>query len=104
MAFERIMGLWVSNDERYQQYRTGMMPILNRYGGAFGYDFRVSEVLLSKVNEEINRVFTIEFPDQKSMDEFFCDPAYLAVKEAHFDASVKSKTVISLHEKIQGSA
>lgn len=99
MTYERIMGINVSDDAEYQRYREGMMPILHSYGGAFGFDFKVSEVLLSKTSDDINRVFTIEFPSKEKMDEFFECEEYLAVREQYFDKSVTSKTVISLHEK-----
>lgn len=99
MAFERVMGLQVSDDDEYQRYREAMTPILHSFGGAFGYDFKVAEVLMSKHGEEINRVFTIEFPSSEVMDAFFSDPAYLVVQKRHFANSVSSKTVISMHEK-----
>ena len=99
MTFERVMGLHVSDDEEYQRYRDGMMPILHSFGGSFGFDFKVSEVLLSKTEDDINRVFTIEFPSKEIMDEFFSNPEYLAIKQRHFVNSVKSKTEISTHEK-----
>jgi uncharacterized protein (DUF1330 family) len=98
MAYERIMGLDVTDDQGYKAYRTAMMPILQSFGGAFGFDFRVSEVLLSKTEDKINRLFTIAFPSQKHMDDFFADPEYLAVKAKYFDVSVNSKTIISTHE------
>ena len=99
MTFERIMGIQVSDDEEYQLYREGMMPILKSFGGSFGFDFKIAEVLLSKTDDEINRVFTIEFPSKEVMDSFFSEPAYLAVKKKHFNNSVSSKTIISMHEK-----
>lgn len=99
MTYERIMGIEVTDNDEYQRYREGMMPILKSYGGSFGFDFKVAEVLLSKSPEVINRVFTIEFPSKERMDEFFSDPKYIAVKDRYFVTSVKSKTIISLHEK-----
>ena len=99
MAFERIMGIYVIDDIEYQNYREGMLPILKSFGGSFGFDFKVSKVLLSKTEDDINRVFTIDFPSKKLMDDFFSDSDYLNVKERYFDNSVKSKTVISMHEK-----
>ena len=99
MAFERIMGIYVSDDAQYQKYREGMTPILHSYGGDFGFDFTVSKVLRSKTSDDINRVFTIEFPSKEIMDAFFECDEYLAVKAQYFDKSVASKTVISLHEK-----
>ena len=100
MAFERIMGIYVSDNEEYQRYREGMTPILHSFGGAFGYDFKVSEVLQSKTDDDINRVFTIEFPSKEVMDSFFSSPEYLVVQKQYFANSVTSKTIISMHEKI----
>ena len=98
MSFERIMGLDVTSDEEYQKYREGMTPILESFGGSFGFDFKIAEVLKSKTEESINRVFTIEFPSKEVMDSFFSDPSYLEVKIKYFKGSVKSATVISMHE------
>lgn len=99
MSFERIMGLDVINNDEYQKYRDAMLPILESFGGSFGYDFKIAEVLKSKAEGTINRVFTIDFPSKKVMDSFFSDPNYLQVKSQYFDNSVKSVTIISMHEK-----
>jgi len=99
MSFERIMGLDVIDEDDYQRYREGMIPILESFGGSFGFDFKVSEVLKSKSENPINRVFTIDFPSKEIMENFFKDPSYLEVKDQYFKNSVKSVTVISMHEK-----
>ena len=99
MTFERIMGIQVIDDEEYRRYREGMLPILHSFGGSFGFDFKIAEVLLSKTDNEINRVFTIEFPSKQVMDAFFSDSKYLEVQKEHFIKSVSSKTIISMHEK-----
>ncbi|MGR6873627.1 DUF1330 domain-containing protein [Pseudomonas sp. HK3] len=98
MAFQIVMGMNVNDDAVYQRYREVMTPILHSYGGAFGFDFKVSEVLISKTTDSINRVFTIEFPSKKIMDEFFSCTEYLAAKASYFDQAVSSKTVIAMHE------
>ncbi|WP_440877329.1 DUF1330 domain-containing protein [Thalassotalea sp. PLHSN55] len=98
MAYERIMAIDVSNDEIYDQYRKHMKPILRTYGGEFGFDFRIAEVLQSKTNDPINRVFTLSFPSKDAMEAFFTDAKYLAVKKQYFEPSVSSTTVISLHQ------
>lgn len=98
MSYERIMGLEVIDHDMYQQYREAMMPILATFGGAFTFDFKVSEVLLSKSDANINRLFTIRFPSKKHMKDFFSNSDYLAVKAKYFEKSVKSVTIISLHE------
>jgi uncharacterized protein (DUF1330 family) len=98
MSFERIMGLHVIDDEEYQKYREAMEPILKSIGGSFGFDFKISEVLRSKTEDEINRVFTIEFPSKIDMDKFFSRPDYLEIKNKYFVNAVKSITDISMHE------
>jgi len=45
VAVELLVGLNVIVDEAYQLYRDEMTPILLSYGGGFGYDFKISEVL-----------------------------------------------------------
>jgi len=99
MAAERLVALFVSDDELYQQYREGMFPILQRYGGGFGYDFKVSDVLKSEVDEPINRVFTIFFKDEESLDAFFSDEEYLEVRNRYYEPSVTATTVISKYER-----
>jgi len=93
------MGLEIINNEEYQKYRENMIPILHSFGGSFGFDFSVNEVLKSKTDAVINRVFTIDFPSKEVMDNFFADPSYLAVKDKYFQHSVRSVTTISMHEK-----
>ena len=98
MTYTRVMGIYVTNEEEYANYRKGMLPILQSYGGSFGYDFKVSEVMKSKEDAPINRVFTIEFPSQETMEKFFSDPNYLVVKKAHLDVSISSRIVIAMFE------
>jgi uncharacterized protein (DUF1330 family) len=100
MTYERIMGLDVGDETMYQNYRDAMTPLLNSVGGDFGFDFIVSKVLKSKTQDNINRVFTIEFPSEEIMNKFFNSADYMTIKNQYFDRSVNSKTVISLHEKI----
>ena len=99
MTFERIMGLHVIDDGAYRRYREAMEPILNEVGGSFGYDFKVAEVLRSKTDAPINRVFTIEFPNRQAMEAFFSRPDYLAIRDRHLQRAIDSKTVISMHDK-----
>lgn len=95
MAIEMLVGLNVINDREYQRYRDEIALILKDHGGGFGYDFKVAEVLRSRTNEPINRVFTIFFPDEATMESFFANEAYVAVKEKHFEKSVTHKTIIA---------
>jgi uncharacterized protein (DUF1330 family) len=94
-----LVGLNVLDDNKYNDYRTAMKPILSDYEGSFGYDFRVSNVLISAGNSDINRVFTINFSSKNKMDGFFSDSQYLAVKDMYFVESVGSTTIISSYEK-----
>lgn len=100
MSYENLVGLNVIDEQGYQQYRAAMMPILKSFGGYFGYDFMVSEVLLSQTTNDINRVFTIGFPDKNAMEKFFSDPEYLEVKKRHFENSVATTTRISGYDKL----
>ncbi|MEP1152481.1 MAG: DUF1330 domain-containing protein [Balneola sp.] len=97
--FERLVGLQVIDEKLYQEYRKGMLPILKEYGGGFGYDFKVSDVLISESENPINRVFTIHFPDENTSKEFFSNHNYKQVREKYFNKSVTSATIISQYEK-----
>ena len=97
MAVEMLIGLNVIDDEEYQLYRDEMSPIFLSYGGRFGYDFKISEVLKSKTEAPINRVFTIYFSNEDSMNSFFSNDEYLKIKERHFDKSVTDRTVIATY-------
>ena len=97
MAVEMLVGLNVFDDEAYQLYRDEMTPILLRYGGGFGYDFKISEVFNSKTEASINRVFTIYFSNEQSMNSFFSNDEYLKIRERHFDKSVTDTTIIATY-------
>ncbi len=99
MTLEMLVGLHVINEELYQEYRKAIMPILERHGGGFGYDFQVSKVLKTQVESPINRVFTIYFPSEEKMDNFFSHPEYIKIKEKYFENSVGNTTIISSYEK-----
>ena len=99
MSYEILVGLHVLDDLKYDDYRAAMKPILSDYEGYFGYDFKVSDVLISQGNTDINRVFTINFSSKNKKEGFFSDPQYLVVKEKYFVQSVGSTTIISSYEK-----
>ena len=95
--FVVLLGLEVADEEGYARYRAAMRPILAGFGGAFGCDFRVSEVLLGPA-PGINRVFTLVFPDRRRREAFFADEAYRRVRAAHFAPAVKSAAVLGEFE------
>ncbi len=95
MVYEILVGLQVTNDKVYRDYREKMTPALIECGGGFGYDFRIAEVLKSQTENEINRVFTIYFPDKRVMEQFFSAESYRAIKTKFFSSSVASTTVIA---------
>ncbi len=98
MALETLVGLQVVDEAGYQSYRNEMMPILEHYGGGFGYDFKISEVLKSKTKAPINRVFTISFPDQSARDAFFSNEDYLLIRKRHFERAVTHTTIIASYQ------
>ncbi len=99
MVHEMLVGLHVTDDQLYQDYREKMTPILIECGGGFGYDFRISEVLKSQTDHEINRVFTIYFPDKEAMQQFFSAESYKAIKAEFFEPSVASRTLIAEYNR-----
>ncbi len=99
MLYEMLIGLNVLDDRKYQEYRENMKPILSSFGGGFGYDFKISEVLLAETTNDINRVFTIYFPDSKKMEAFFSSQEYINVKAQYFEGAVARTTIISSYEK-----
>jgi uncharacterized protein (DUF1330 family) len=99
MSFEILVGLNVLDNSKYDKYRNAMKPILADYEGRFGYDFLVSDVLISPNESDINRVFTINFSSKDKMESFFSDANYLVVKKTYFVDSIGSSTIISAYEK-----
>ena len=88
-----LYGLEVKDDAGYARYRQEMTPILMRYGGGFGCDFVVAQVLIGP-NPRTNRVFTLAFPDRASRERFFADPQYRAVRARWFEQSVGAVEVL----------
>ena len=99
MPYESIVGLHVTNDKMYTQYREAMIPILIEHGGGFRYDFIVSDVLQNEEGNPINRVFVIYFKDKSSMESFFSNEAYLKIREQFFEKSVGAISMISQYER-----
>lgn len=99
MRFERLVGLYVTDEDMYAKYREAMLPILKTFGGVFSYDFKISEVLKSEVKEKINRVFIIYFKNEESMNLFFSNEKYLEVKQMYFVQSVSDATEIARYKK-----
>ena len=99
MAYEMLIGLDVSDQESYARYRAGMTPILERFGGGFGYDLEVAKVLKSPRDAGINRVFTIHFPSQSIANAFFQDESYREVRAAHFEPAVQATTIMAAYER-----
>jgi len=97
--FEILVGLHVSDDAIYDQYRAGMTPILEEHGGYFSYDFRVSEMLKGDSEDPFNRVFIISFPDESTQEQFFSNEAYKEVRAKYFDPAVKSGGIIASYSK-----
>lgn len=94
-----LVGLHVIDDHVYQLYRDEMMPILKRYGGGLGYDFKVAEVLKSETHASINRVFTIYFSDEDAKKAFFSNEEYLQAKKRYFERSVTETTIIATYQR-----
>ena len=85
---EILIGLRITDEATYAQYRANMTPLLSARGGRFGVDVRVAEVLKNPGTEPFNRLFTIRFPSLQAHDAFFSDPEYLSVRQRFFEPSV----------------
>lgn len=99
MPFEQWIGLAISDEDLYRKYREGMTPILERYGGSFRYDLVIASVLEAEVEQPIDRVFAIEFPDRATRERFFADPEYLAVRRQYFEPSVTARVLLAELER-----
>lgn len=99
MTHEMMVGLTVTDDALYQQYREAMAPLLAAHGGGFRYDFRVGEVLKSASDHPINRVFAIYFADTARMQAFFAHPDYRAIKSRFFERSVAGTTIFGAYDR-----
>lgn len=98
MPHELLVGVHVVDDALYAAYREGIAPLLAEYGGGFRHDFVVERTLKSDAGHEINRVFTLRFPDVGRKDAFFADPRYRAVRTAYFPKAVKGVTFLAAYE------
>jgi uncharacterized protein (DUF1330 family) len=85
-----IYGLKVDDEAEYVRYRAAMTPIFTRFGGRFGFDVRVSEVLKSEAGNNINRLFSMRFPSAAAAERFFDDPEYREVRARLFVRAVSS--------------
>lgn len=99
MAYEMIVGLNVTDNEKYAEYRRLMTPLLEQHDGGFRYDFIVSDVLICEENKPINRVFAIFFGSRGQMEGFFSNTDYLAIKEQYFAPSVEDVVVLNEYER-----
>jgi uncharacterized protein (DUF1330 family) len=99
MAFELSVGLLVTDQDKYSQYRAEMTPLLEAIGGRFRYDFSIARTLKSEADHDINRVFMIEFPDAVAKEKFFADPQYLAIRTRHFVPAVSQAVIIAEYDR-----
>lgn len=100
MSCEILVGLNVVDENEYTIYRERMLPILNRYGGNFVYDFDIANVRKSPLAHEVNRVFTIRFPNQAQREAFFSDEEYLQVRKQHFEPSVTHAAIMLVGDNL----
>ncbi len=98
MPFDITVGLFVSDQAQYAQYRAEMTPLLEAAGGRFRYDFEVARMLKTEAGHEINRVFVIRFPDRGTRERFFADPVYRGIRTRLFEPSVTATTLIAESE------
>ncbi len=98
---DTLVGLHVSDDASYTNYRAAMTPLLEAVGGSFHYDFKIQETLIGPTDPPINRLFVISFPDEATMNSFFADPNYVAAKEEFFESAVDMVNIMGTLETIE---
>lgn len=99
MSYEMIVGLAVSDQDAYAQYRAEMTPLLEQGGGTFRYDFDVSSERKPGGDPDINRVFVIAFPNQAAKEAFFADPRYIDIRTRLFTRAVARVERIAEYER-----
>ncbi len=99
---EILVGLHVTDDESYTNYRAAMTPLLEAVGGTFRYDFTIERMLKGVAKPPINRLFVISFPDESTKESFFADPKYLAAKREFFESAVDMVDIIATYEHAEG--
>jgi uncharacterized protein (DUF1330 family) len=104
MVYELAVGLTVTDDALYQQYREAMAPLLAAHGGGFRFDFTVAKVLKSPSSHPINRVFGIYFADAQRKAAFFAHPEYRAIKAKFFERAVGGTTIFGEYERPDAGA
>lgn len=99
MTYELLVGMEVTDPDKYQQYRDHMLPILQRFGGGFRQDFWVAETLKTDAAGPVNRVFCIYFRDQQACKDFFADPEYLQIKQRFYQPAVGHVAQLAAYER-----
>lgn len=99
MTHEMMVGLHVTDDAMYAEYRAAMAPLLRAHGGGFRYDFTIAQTLESASPHPINRVFAIYFADKARMTAFFANADYLAIRERFFTRSVGGTTIFGGYDR-----
>lgn len=97
-----LVGLQVTDQAQYAQYRQHMLPLLEAHGGRFVLDVHVAEVLRAPEPKPINRLFTLRFPSLADYEAFFADPDYLAVRKRYFEPSVAAVQRLGRYQLLEG--
>lgn len=99
MVHENVVGLHVTDEASYQQYRDAMAPLLAAHGGGFRFDFTIAKVLKSAAEHPINRVFVIYFADRERREAFFAHPEYRAIRAKFFAPAVAGTTILAAYDR-----
>lgn len=75
----------IHDAETYKKYTDRTPPIVKKYGGRFLT--RGEEVTCVEGQDYDGRLVILEFPDKKSVEDWFADPAYCEAKKFRHAAS-----------------
>ena len=99
MPYQITVGLQITDDALYEEYRKAIAPLLKAHGGHFRYDFRIAEVLMNESNKPINRLFVLSFTSKDAKERFFSSSDYKDARENYFQKSVAPDSVCFISER-----
>ena len=95
-----VLGLSVTNQEMYQEYREKLDPVLKEVGAKVILDVEVGNVRINPTETNFNRLIFIKFNNAESMKLLNEHPTYLSLKNSLFVPSVKQTVPLA---KFDGS-
>lgn len=94
---DTFVGLHVTDDASYREYRDGVKPLLEAHGGTLHDDCRIEESRRA-VEHPMNRLFIISFPDANAKRAFFENESFRQMHARYFDPERQGITTVAHYE------